>query len=147
MSSFWEDVINRVRNPVYSTSAPFGVTRVDETLVYGEDTLQLVDASDEDIITFYTDVVGIKVEYVRITCWKDIKKKCVRDGLLREYVFRHTHIDDDELQQLLSNFHLNIGIKKIQHDNIKIGEDGLIEMITGPDGESIAYQASQDAYE
>jgi hypothetical protein len=143
--SFWDDVIDRVRTA--SISAPFGVTRVGETLVYGEHILSITYASDEEIIQFYMDKVGLTLEFVRITQWKDIKKKSVRDGLLREYVFRNTHLEDDELQHMLSNFHLNISIKKIQHDNIKIGEDGFIETIEADEDIFTILQLPSEVYE
>lgn len=126
--SFWTNVINRIRTSSDNFTAPFGVSRTERALVY-EDVCVPVDAPDDDIIAFYTDTVGLKVDTLRVTNWKDIKKKSVRDSLLREYVFRNASETPTELENQLSSFHLDIGIKKIQHDQITIGEDGLIETI------------------
>lgn len=130
--SFWMDVIARIRSTSDNCTAPFGVSREDRVLVY-DDTSVSVDAPDEALIAFYTDTVGLKLDTSRVTSWKEIKKKSVRDSLLREYVFRNTPESSSssslELENQLSSFHLDIGIKKIQHDQITIGEDGLIETI------------------
>lgn len=101
--------------------APFGTHIYEDELRFRKHSLNLVTSSTEQVVTFFTDVVGLVLQYVYFDSWKDIKRKVIRDNLIQDFVLRVQQRFDlprHESNRLFSMIHLYVTLKKIQPHEI-----------------------------
>lgn len=116
---FWINILERLS----IGDCPFGTSLRQNILVYKQDTLSIEDSTPQHIITFYTEIVGLNIQYVFFTSWKDIKRKTIKDNLIQDYIKRKQvewDLSQEKTNQLSSCIHLFLTLKKIVPDDVCI---------------------------
>lgn len=101
--------------------APFGTHIYEDELRFRKCSLNLMTSSAEEVVSFFTDAVGLALQYVYFESWKDIKRKVIRDNLIQDFVLRvqqRFELPSHETNRLFSMIHLYVTLKKIQPHEI-----------------------------
>lgn len=125
MTLFWKTLLERIS----IGDAPFGTQIVNHSLLYerkgmsSKQELPLKTSSISQVISFFEDVVGIKLTYVYFDYWKDIKRKVIKDNLIQDYVNRFQreyNLDVQRSNYLYSLIQLYITLKRITPSDIEL---------------------------
>lgn len=144
---YWKRILERIRNG----HSPFSSVIVGNELIYtnpinrNKNSIPL-DSTDDKIIEFFENTVGIQLEMYDIDKWKDIKKKVMKDGYIQYYCSQQKekyNLSDDVYEKLLSELNFYILLKKINPEDIIMNRlvDGriYIEKINGLEFEDCKY--------
>ena len=118
-TDFWRNVLERLA----VGETPFGTSVMDNHLTFKKHSLDLCECSARDVIDFFTDTVGLSLEFVHFASWKEIKRKVIKDNLIQDYVMRsqqHYQLTTTDAQRLLSMIHLYLTIKRILPSEIHL---------------------------
>lgn len=113
----WMSILERIS----IGDAPYGTHIYNGILYYNQHNIQIAESKAEDVLAFFIEHVGIKLNYSHFNSWKEIKRKVVKDNLIMDYVSRTTDEYQLVLSQskyLLSLIHLYITLKKITPNDI-----------------------------
>lgn len=116
---FWINILERLS----IGDCPFGTSLKQHNLIYRQHTLSIEHSTPQHIIEFYKEIVGLNIQYVFFTSWKDIKRKVIRDNLIQDYIKRtqiEWELSQEKTNQLSSCIHLFLTLKKIVPDDICI---------------------------
>lgn len=116
--------------------APFGTSLLADTLFFKKHELVLSQTTAEEVMEFFQQVVGLQLEFVQFSTWKEIKRKIIKDNLIQDFVTRSQEqfdLDAQEAHRLLSTVHLYQTIKRIlPHEiHIQVYPHMYIEQIDG----------------
>ena len=118
-TQFWRGVLERI----CIGDPPFGTALVSDTLVYKKQHLPLAQANAIDVMTFFQENVGLRLDFVQFATWKEIKRKVIKDNLIQDFVTRSQQqfeLDAKESHRLLSTIHLYLTIKRILPHEIHV---------------------------
>lgn len=117
LNLLWGTILERVS----IGDNPFGTKIIDDKLVYKKSELYIPNCHSNDIIKFFTDVVGLQLKFIHFESWKAIKKKCIKDNLIQDFVYRfqkENNLNSHKTNYLQSMIHLYITLKKIDVSDI-----------------------------
>ena len=122
---FWKTILERLS----IGEAPFGTQIVNHSLVYSpkgmhaKEELSIKTSTIPQIISFFENVVGIKLTYIHFDYWKDIKRKVIKDNLIQDYVNRFQREYDLDVQHsnyMFALIQLCLTLKRITPDDIEL---------------------------
>lgn len=116
---FWKSIIERVS----LGDAPFGTSIFDHHLKFRKSQIDLLSIEATELIDFFIEQVGLKLEFISFQSWKEIKKKIIKDNLIQDFVYRKQEqfqLDSSKTARLLSLIHLYITIKRILPSEIHL---------------------------
>ena len=114
---FWKTILERIS----IGDPPFGTKIINDYLFYKKSNIPLKNSNYEQIIEFFKEDVGLKLNYVYFQSWKDIKRKVIKDNLIQDFVNRFQKENNLSISQgnyLSSMIHLYITLKKFTHEDI-----------------------------
>lgn len=117
LNPVWTNIIERVS----IGDTPFGTHIFNNTLYYKQHSISLLNCGISDLVNFFVEYVGLKLEYIHFDKWKEIKRKIIKDNLIMDFVTRMGTIyslDSSQCRYLLSLIHLYITLKKITPNDI-----------------------------
>jgi len=130
MEPIWRNLIFRIRNndPPYNTYIRDDVLYVKT----GKTFIDLKSCSIQDFIGFF-NTLGLTIEYNKSEYWKDLRKKNLREKIIHNFAYKMKELHElteEKTQQLVSQIHLDITLKKITPDDI-IFDENNIDSING----------------
>ena len=114
---FWNIILERLS----IGDAPFGTRIVDNFLWFRKKSISLEEGQISDIMNFFKEEVGLQLQYVYFSSWKEIKRKIIKDNLIQDYVGKfqkENNLNMNQTNYLSSMIHLYITLKKITHQDI-----------------------------
>lgn len=129
INSFWNLILERVS----IGDAPFGTKIVNDQLHFKKKFLDLYESNAEEVIEFFKENVGLQLQYVYFSSWKEIKRKIIKDNLIQDYVTRfqkENELNNTQANYLSSMIHLYITLKKITHKDIILDTDPYTHIIS-----------------
>lgn len=131
---FWKDLMERIskQDPPFSTY-------IRDNFLFTKDSQHCIDisvSSSREIIHFFETKIGLQLEVIKSEHWKDLRKKAVRDKTIYDFAYKMRelyNLSEELTQQLMSQIHLDISMKKITADDIVFTEEnnGSINFIQG----------------
>ena len=82
VSIFWKTILERVS----IGDAPFGTKIIDNNLFYKKKYIPLKNCNYLQVVEFFKEDVGLKLNYIYFNSWKEIKRKVIKDNLIQDYV-------------------------------------------------------------
>jgi hypothetical protein len=122
---FWKTILERLS----IGDAPFGTQIVNHSLVYNpkgmhaKEELSIKTSTIPQIISFFENIVGIKLTYIHFDYWKDIKRKIIKDNLIQDYVNRFQreyNLDTQHSNYMVALIQLYLTLKRITPDDIEL---------------------------
>lgn len=146
LQPFWRDVLERIGKK----DPPFN-TYIRGNFLFSKDSQYFIDisvSSSRELIQFFESKIGLKLEVVKSENWKDLRKKAVRDKTICDFAYRMKDtydLSEEITQQLMSQIHLDISLKKITSDDIIFMEEsnGSIDFIQGFEFEEGNYRCNE----
>jgi hypothetical protein len=122
VTPFWKTILERVS----IGEAPFGTRISNDHIIFKHTHLPLKNSTDEKIIEFFKYTVGLDLQYIYFSHWKDIKRKTIKDNLVQNFIYRFGQKHDLNVKQtdyLMSMIQLFITLKKITPNDILLETD------------------------
>lgn len=122
VSIFWKTILERIS----IGDAPFGTKIIDNNLFYKKKCIPLKNCNYLEVVEFFKEDVGLRLNYIYFNSWKEIKRKVIKDNLIQDYVNRFQKENNLSVLQtnyLSSMIHLYITLKKFSCQDIILSID------------------------